>query len=203
MAYSDFSLDDLQEKFGLTNRRQRLFLTVAPVTEISDWLRESLQAVEELPVLSEKAKSEIIIMPLLLELRKRNDKFFTIFSGDNLTANEAQGLKGECDFIIAKDTGSFNVNYPILQVVEAKKSDLEIGVPQCAAQMLGAKIYNEKKKQPLSVIYGCVTTGYNWLFMRLTEELLLIDTHTYYLGNLGELLGAFQLIIDYYKAELS
>jgi hypothetical protein len=201
MAYSDFTLEDLREKFGIQNWRRRIFGTVTPVTEISGWLQQTLQMAEGLSVVSEKAKSEFIVVPILMELRNRNDRFFTIFSGDNLNANESQGLKGECDFILAKDIGSFDVSFPILQVVEAKKHDIDLGIPQCAAQMLGAKIYNEKKKHPLSAIYGCVTTGDDWLFMKLEDDLL-VDPRKYYLGNLGELLGAFQIIIDYYKAEL-
>ena len=200
MAYSDFTLADLREKFGVTNRMKRLFTEVTPVAP-SAKLSETLHEAESLPVRSEKARSEWVVAPILLELRNRNDKFLTIFSGDILNADEEHGLKGECDFMLAKDTGSFDVNYPILQMVEAKRSDIELGVPQCAAQMLGAKIYNEKKNQPLTAIYGCVTTGDDWLFMKLEKDLQ-IDTRKYYLGNVGELLGAFQIIIDYYKAEL-
>ena len=200
MAYRDFTLADLRAKFGLENRVRRLFSEVPPVTP-SAKLQEELREAEGLPLRSEKARSEWLVAPILMELRSRNDKFFTIFSGDILIADEAQGLKGECDFIIAKDTGSFDVNYPILQMVEAKRNDVEAGVPQCAAQMLGAKLYNDKQKHPLNVIYGCVTTGDDWLFMKLQEQLL-IDTRKYYLGNLAELLGVFQLIFDYYKAEL-
>jgi hypothetical protein len=40
-----------------------------------------------------------------------------------------------------------------------------VGVPQCAAQLLGAKLYNEKKGVKLDKIYGCVTTGNEWLFL--------------------------------------
>lgn len=201
MAYSDFTLADLREKFGIKNWVRRLFNDIPPVAP-SVKLQDELREAEGLPIRSEKARSEWIIAPILLELRNRNDKFFTIFSGDLLNADEAQGLKGECDFILAKDTGSFDVNFPILQMVEAKRSDIELGVGQCAAQMLGAKIYNQKQKQPLRTIYGCVTTGDDWLFMRLEEDLF-IDTRKYYLGNLSELLGVFQLIIDYYKTELA
>lgn len=151
-----------------------------------------------MPVKSEKAKSETIVFPILVELRNPNNKFFTIHSGDTLNADENQGLEGECDFILAKDSGTFNINLPIFQLLEAKKNDTEIGVPQCAAQMIGVKVFNQNKGIKLDKIYGCVTTGKEWLFMRL-EDKIYIDKKTYYLDNIEELLGVFQQIIDYYK----
>jgi len=83
-------------------------------------------------------------------------------------------------------------------MVEAKKNDMDIGIPQCAAQMLGAKIYNEKNNVKTKFIYGCVTTGEEWLFLKLDEHLI-IDKRKYFLNELGELLAVFQNIIDNYK----
>jgi hypothetical protein len=201
MAYSDYTLLQIEENFGIKNQVVSLFERVESV-EPSDWLLNLLQIAKELPLRSEKAKSEMIVMPILVELRNTNDKYFTIYSGEQLNVDDK--LKGECDFIISKDTHTFDVNYPIVQVVEAKKNDVEIGVPQCAAQMLGAKKYNEKRgNMKNNIIYGCVTTGDNWLFMRLTHKIE-IDNKKYYLGNLNQLLGVFQSILnDFKQAELS
>ena len=200
MAYSDFTLTSLEKTFGLQNRLQSLFEAVTPL-EPSEKLTDDLREARTLPIKSEKARSEWIVVPILKELRQRNHNFFTIYSGDNLNVDEARGLKGECDFILAQDTRSFEVSAPILQIVEAKKNDIEIGVPQCAAQMLGAKIFNEQKGVIWEMVYGCVTTGDDWLFLKLEQELF-IDTRKYYLGNLGELLGVFQIIIDYFKGKV-
>jgi hypothetical protein len=200
MAYSDFSLEDLEVKFGVKNRLQRLFGEVQPITP-STRLQESLQLATELPVRSEKAKSEAIVFPVLVELRNRNDKYFTIYSGDMLNADESRGLIGECDFILAKDINSYSINYPIFQVVEAKKHDIELGIPQCAAQLVGAQLFNEKKGIQLERIYGCVTTGDEWLFMKLEQDLV-IDTHKYYIVEITTLLGILQEIIDFYRVTL-
>ncbi len=198
MAYSKFTLDLIEQRFGIQNHVERLFEHTQKV-EPSEWLKNALQIADELPIKSEKAKSESIVFPILVELRNRNHKYFTIHSGDTLNADEAQGLEGECDFILAKDSGTFNINFPIFQLLEAKKNDTEIGVSQCAAQMIGAKFFNENKGTKLEKIYGCVTTGREWLFMRL-EDKIYIDRKTYYLEHIEELLGVFQTIIDYYKA---
>ena len=183
MAYSSFkTLKEIEVAFGVKNQRVSLFRDVVPC-EMSEDLKKAILLAQELPIKSEKARSELIVTPILLEVRNLNHKVFTIYSGDNLNVDETRGLNGECDFIIAKDTGSFEVSYPIIQLVEAKKNDVEIGLPQCAAQMIGAKIWNDKNNASLSVMYGCVTTGDDWLFLKLTDDMLFIDVKKYYLDN--------------------
>jgi hypothetical protein len=201
-SYSHFSLEDISNQFGIQNKRQRLFDNIVEIPP-SDWLNNSLSIAEELPIKSEKARSEMIVVPILVELRKLNNKFFTIYSGETLMADAEKGLKGECDFILAKDTGSFNINTPIIQVVEAKKNDVEIGIPQCAAQLIGANVYNQQRNTNLEQIYGCVTTGDDWQFLKLENNEILIDTRRYYLGNVAELLGVFQQVISYYITSLA
>lgn len=200
MAYGDFSFEDIEQKFGIKNKVKRLFDDFQPIMP-SERLIEALEMANELPVRSEKAKSETIVFPVLIELRKLNNKFFTIYSGDNLNVDEARGLRGECDFILSKDIGSFSINYPILQIVEAKKNDLELGIPQCAAQLIGAKIFNERKGIFLDSIYGCVTTGNEWIFLKLETDIL-IDTRIYYLNEIEKVLAVFQHIIDHYKKNI-
>ncbi len=199
MAYGDYkNLAEFSKKFGIVNKVS-LAVDSSKMLEPSDWLKDTLRRNRQLPIKSEKSRSELIVSPILMEMRERNNQFFTIYSGDNLNIDEENGLKGECDFILARDTGTFDVSAPIMQVVEAKKNDIEIGIPQCAAQMLGAKIFNEREGNPTEIIYGCVTTGDDWLFMKLENKLLLIDSQKYYLGNLNQLLGVFQTIIDSYR----
>lgn len=201
-SYSHFTLEAIDTQFGIKNRRVSLFNSIKEIP-VSDFLQNLLNIASELPMKSEKSRSEMIVYPILVESRNLNEKFFTIYSGDTLNVDAERGLRGECDFIIAKDTGSFNVNAPILQVVEAKRNDIEIGIPQCAAQMIASKIFNEKKGMDLDVIYGCVTTGDDWQFMKYIGNEILIDTRKYYLGDVGELLGVLNEIIDFYKSELA
>lgn len=201
MAYGDFTLKLIQEKFGIKNRVEKLFNQFQPL-QASDWLNKTLEIASKLPNRSEKAKSETIVMPILLELRERNNDFFTVYSGENLNVEGENGLNGECDFILAKDIHTYTISYPIIQIVEAKKGDIDLGVAQCTAQMIGAKIYNQQNGTPVEIIYGCVTNGYDWLFLKLANDTIYLDNQVYYLGNLEELLGAFQTIIDYYKAVL-
>ncbi len=201
MAYRNFTLDDLEQKFGIKNQIISLFSSMTPI-KLSEWLKITFENAADLPTRTEKAKSESIIFPFLMELRNNNDKFFTIYSGDNLNANDKEGLNGECDFILAKDMHTFNINYPILALVEAKNSDIAAGIPQCAAQMLGTKLFNEQKNTPVSVVYGCVTTGNDWKFLKLFDNQIFIDKRTYYFNEIEEILAVFQHIIEIFREEL-
>jgi hypothetical protein len=64
--------------------------------------------------------------------------------------------------------------------------------------MVGAKLFNEKKGVQIPYIYGCVTTGNEWLFLKLTDTIL-IDTEIFYLNDLPRLLGIFEEIITDYQ----
>jgi co-chaperonin GroES (HSP10) len=68
--------------------------------------------------------------------------------------------------------------------------------------MIGAKLFNEKKGVNIPFIYGCVTTGDEWLFMKYENDIL-IDQKKYYLSELSDLLGIFQQIIGIYKEVLN
>ncbi|MEM0995077.1 MAG: hypothetical protein AAGI49_18750 [Bacteroidota bacterium] len=200
MAFSDFTLSDLQTKFGIKNQIVDLFDDASiQALGLSEILIQQLEEAAELPIKSEKARSELIVTPILMELRRKNDKFFTIYSGDTLIADREKGLTGECDFLLAKETGSFSINVPILTIVEAKKQDMEAGINQCAAQLYGAKIFNENTGMMLPKIYGCVTTADSWKFMLIENNLIKIDNTTYYKSEIGKILSLFQEIIDYYR----
>jgi hypothetical protein len=85
---------------------------------------------------------------------------------------------------------------PIFCVAEAKKQDMDLGIDQCAAQLLGVQHFNQRHGKTLEVIYGCVTTGETWQFMRLEGKKLLIDQRRYFLNELETILGILQFIID-------
>jgi len=203
MAYRDFTLNTLEEKFSIINKGKALFsksdiIPIAP----SSWLSETLEMGQGLRLRSEKARSEAIVMPILFFLRKRNANFFTIHSGEVLNVDKENGLNGECDFLLSQNTGSYTIDTPIISIVEAKKHDIDLGINQCTAQMYGASLYNKKKGKFAEIIYGCVTTGSEWRFLKLENNLLSIDEEIYNLKELPTILGIFQHIIDYYKAIL-
>lgn len=203
MAYSDFTLTDLHRTFGIGSQKTDLFdkKEIVPLSP-SAFLQQQLDEAEELPLWTEKARSELIILPVLMEMRRVNQKFFTIYSGSVLNVDRENGLAGECDFILTKDTGAVPINYPIITIAEAKKQDMEAGINQCAAQLYGALKFNEQSGTNVAKIYGCATTGEVWKFMCLEDNTIFLDKVTYFSSNLDKILGIFQIIVDYYKAIL-
>ena len=203
MAYRDFTLEDLQIKFGILSKKVLLFEHIQLERKpASDWLKKSLSIGQKLSPRTEKGKSESIVMPILSELKDKNDDFLMIYSGETLNVDRALGINGECDFLLTQNTGSMGINSPIIAVVEAKKGVLEDGMEQCAAQMYGMMLFNQKTNNPLDIIYGCVTNGREWQFMKLEGKQLYGDEEIYTLKELDTILGIFQHIIDYYKSIL-
>lgn len=201
MAYSDFTLKQLRKDFGIENKIKNIFDAEIKLVKPSETLKKAIHTAEQLPLRTEKAKSELLVLPILLDIWERNEHFFTIYSGENLNADKAKGLTGECDFILARDIDSYEINLPIISIVEAKKDDIEQGVAQCASQLLGARIFNEDS-QKIDILYGCVTNSREWQFLRLKNSEVEVHTELIYITEIERILGAFQQIIDYYKVVL-
>ena len=198
MPYADFSLDALRVSFGLTIRQEPLFPNVTPVA-VSPWLHETLAKGMPMALGSEKARSEFIIAPILLTLRDLNHNRIAIYSGQRLDGDPNVGLVGECDFLVTSSQPLPIIQAPIISVVEAKKNDIESGLGQCAAQMVGAQRFNQRDHaSPITTIYGCVTTGEVWQLLKLSEMVLVLDTQRYYINSLETILGVLQAIIHYY-----
>jgi len=198
MSYSNFSLREVRKRFNLSEERKILFSNTIDQNP-SDWLLQTLKYNEDAALISEKERSELLVSPILTELRQRNNKIFSVYSGANLDADASQGLNGECDFILTKSPQLISVESPIFCLVEAKKDDIINAFGQCVAQMLGARIYNQNDGNSIETIYGCVTTGIDWQLLKLENSTITIDMELYSIQNLPRLLGALQAVIDVYK----
>jgi len=53
------------------------------------------------------------------------------------------------------------------------------GLGQCLAEMIAARIFNEKKGNNIPVIYGTVTTGIFWKFIKIRDNQIYIDLKDY------------------------
>jgi hypothetical protein len=194
-SYSHFKIEDIRE-LGIEVSRQKLFATVENLYP-SEWLLQTLAINQQIPAESEKAKSELLISPILNELFIKNPKQFTYFSGYQFNVDQKLGLKGFCDFIISRKYNAAFIESPLVAIVEAKQNqDLVDATPQCIAEMYAATIFNQRENNHVSTIFGIVTNGYEWLFLTLENSQVIIDTERYGLKNLPELLGVWQTIID-------
>ncbi len=195
-SYSSFTTYEDVKNLGLNVKRQKLFSQVEPI-EPSDFLQKTLEINREIPLESEKAKSELLITPILNEVRILMNKRFTYFSGYQFNVDSSRGLKGFCDYLITSKEDAIFIESPLIAVVEAKHNqDLPDAAPQCIAEMFAAKIFNEKNNEPQKFIYGVITTGYDWLFLKLENSTVFFDTgERYYLNNLPELLGVWKTML--------
>jgi hypothetical protein len=200
MAYRDFTLSDLREQFNIINVETPLFEGVESV-EPSAWLVETLQR-QSLSIrkTTEKAVSESTISPILSEIQTRNKHKISLFSGENLNANRQAKLNGEVDFLFVLDPSVYELTAPIICVTEAKLDEaISKSYNQVVAQMIGAQVFNQKKKQPHTTIFGAVTNGSEWHFFKIEEKKLHIDTVSYFINDLPKLIGVLQTIIDFYQ----
>jgi hypothetical protein len=194
-SYSSYLYTDLKE-LAIDVVSMKLFTTIIPL-QPSDLLLQILGINQQLPLQSEKAKSELLITPILNELWQRNPKVFTYFSGYQFNVDNKRGLKGFCDYILCKKYNAVFIESPLCAMVEAKHNqDLLDAVPQCAAEMYAAQLFNQQQGNSIETIYGIVTTGYDWLFLKLNNQTLFVDSDRYFLNKLDELLGCWQQIID-------
>jgi activator of 2-hydroxyglutaryl-CoA dehydratase len=138
---------------------------------------------------SEKARSEMIIAPILVDLRRQLQERVNLFSGIEFDVDKDKGLNGFCDFIISESPEQLFINAPVITLVEAKREDIMAGLGQCVAEMVAAQIFNEREGNDIPVVYGAVTSGTNWRFLRLEEQVIEIDLIEYYLSDVNKILG--------------
>ena len=191
MAYSDFTLDRVQKAFDLTISEDVDIFAPIPEVESSELLVEILRynTPLALAINTEKSRSEMIIAPILIELKKHFNSQISLFSGVDFNVDATQGLNGTCDFLISRSPEQLFVKAPVMTIVEAKKENLNSGIGQCVASMLAAKLFNEREGNEISIIYGAVTTGNIWKFIKLEGQVVDIDLSEYFIGNLSKILG--------------
>jgi hypothetical protein len=198
MAYQKFKLSTLEEKFNI--KTQAVNFIPAQLTDflVSDLLLEILADNQFEPMASEKAKSEFIINPILRELHKKNKDKFTCFSGYEFSVDKHLSLNGFCDFIFSAVPNSWIIKVPVFFLVEAKKDGIDEGLGQCGAEMIAAQLFNEKHNNPQKIIYGCVSNGFLWAFLKLENNQLFIDPHYIPLtfAQPHQVLSVLQWIVD-------
>ncbi|MBG1265345.1 hypothetical protein [Nostoc sp. WHI] len=198
MSYSQFDIETIRLNFN-TKIIERVG-TFADTAEInySDLLAETLRfnTPIALAINSEKSRSEMIITPILLELKRLYPEKVSLFSGKDFNVDIEKGLNGFCDFLISRSPEQLTIMSPVIAVVEAKNENIEGGLGQCMAEMIAAQIFNQQKGNQISRILGAVTTGSSWKFMRLAEKTIEVDLNEYFLNQIGKILGILSLGLE-------
>jgi hypothetical protein len=194
-GYSSYSYKSVKKKFGLQSINDDLFGKTVSITP-SDWLNDALSRGHKMATISEKSRSEWIVAPILMEIKYLNNHKLSIISGENLDIDKDLSLTGECDFVFSRNPNAFVIESPIFCMIEAEKHDILGGLGQCIAQMIGAQRLNEQDGVHYPMIYGCVTTGKAWQFLKMEGNLVTIHHREVFLNEVPLLLGIFQTIID-------
>src|ERR671933_1691134 len=194
MSYSEFNIDKIETKFGINlSEKVGIFGDILEV-EYSEYLAQTLREYVPLALAidTEKARSEFIIAPILFEVRRQLNYQISLFSGKEFNVDFEKGLSGFCDFLISRSPEQLLIKAPVLAIVEAKNDNIQSGLGQCMAEMLAAQMFNERKGNEIKTIYGAVTTGSIWKFMKLEGQVIEIDLNEYFLNNVGKILGIFR-----------
>ena len=172
MSYSNFTLESALTTFQLEKVESAgLFSEIEPLSP-SDYLTTGLT--KKIPLAAaigtEKARSELIVADILVELREKFDYRISFFSGIDFSVDVEDNLTGVCDFLVSLSPGQLFLEAPLIVLVEAKKDDPKLGLGQCTAEMLAAQRFNAEKGNDLPSVYGATTTGTEWQFLKLAGK---------------------------------
>jgi hypothetical protein len=197
MPYQNFTIETVARQFELklvnlpfceslpSADPQPEFLTI-----FRQWFRLAETA------LSAKAKSELLVSPILAEVVQLTQKRVQLFSGEELNVDTDRGLDGVVDFLLSKSTTPYLIEAPIVMLVEADKEGLDLGWGECVAEMIAAQKFNTSKGNEISVMYGSVTNGRSWQFLKLEGKNVTIDSHQYYVTPVERILGILKWMAD-------
>ena len=185
MAYNKFTMAQLRNDYHLVITSQSALFADVPPTAISDLLRQVLARQTDLALQSgsEKARSEYLIAPILSEVLEHVRERANLFSGVEFVVDKKRGPTGYCDFIFTLAPRTVELLAPVISVVEAKKEDIPGGIPQCLAELVAAQIFNTAEERSVDTLYGVITSGEVWKFLRLEGTKVTIDTDDYFLNQ--------------------
>ncbi|MDJ0737821.1 MAG: hypothetical protein QNJ47_27815 [Nostocaceae cyanobacterium] len=199
MSYSDFTLRRVKQDFNLTIIEEPTFITSIEPQQPSPFLTTFLEKYLPLALAlnTEKARSEMLICPILLEVKDIFKQQISLFSGNDFSVDQSVGLNGVCDFLISCSPEQLFIDAPAVVVVEAKKEDLNAGLGQCISEMIAAQRFNEQNNQSVPTIFGAVTTGDRWKFLKLESNTVTIGLLEYNLPPVEQILGILVSFVAY------
>lgn len=198
MSYSNFTLESVLAMFQLEKVESAgIFSEIEPVAP-SAYLTTGLT--KKIPLAAaigtEKARSELIVADVLVELREKFDYRISFFSGIDFSVDLENDLTGVCDFLVSLSPGQLFLEAPLIILVEAKKDDPKLGLGQCVAEMLAAQRFNAEKGNNIPSVYGATTTGTEWQFLKLAEKNLQIDMEIYPIQQCDKILGVLSSMVN-------
>ena len=191
MAYSDWTLETVKKAFHLEEvNAAGIFSDVEPVAP-SAHLTTTLERNVPLAFAmgTEKAKSELIVSAVLVELWEHFNRSISFFSGIDFNVDAENSLTGVCDFLVSLSPAQFHLEAPAIILVEAKRDNLTAGLGQCVAEMVAAQCFNAERENDISCVYGALTSGIDWVFLKLEGKKLQLDMAAYTIERCDKILG--------------
>ena len=119
----------MQHTLGLTLAEADLFGSLSAIDLPANFAERMRAGVDlALAINTEKARSEFIIAPVLMELRRLLGDGFGLFSGIEFDVDASRGLNGYCDFILTRSPLQSVLTAPVVAIVEAKNDNLRTGL---------------------------------------------------------------------------
>ena len=198
MVYSNFTLEMVRTAFQLEIAESAGIFSQIESVDPSAHLATTLARNVPLAITinTEKAKSELIIADILVELREQLERRISLFSGIDFSIDDENGLTGVCDFLVSLSPVQSFLEAPVIILVEAKKDDLTVGLGQCVAEMLAAQRFNTEKGNNIPYIYGATTSGTDWRFLKLEGQRLHIDMVIYPIAQCDKILGILSSMVE-------
>ena len=198
MTFADFTDPEVFRQFGLTRvDSTNLFAdvpSVPPTTTLQDTLSVNLGL--GTGAHTEFSRAVWLVGPVLADFWRRYAGRITLIGGAEFDADPDAGLTGVVDFLVSLAPHSTWVVGPVVLVIfEAKRDSIPDGLGQCVAGMVGADRFNRRAGTPRDAIYGCVTTGSRWKFLRLSGDVLTVDLTEYPLEEADRLLGILTHVV--------
>ena len=197
MAYSDWTLETVKKAFELEAvNTAGIFSDVEPVAP-SAHLTTTLERNVPLAFAmgTEKAKSELIVSAVLVELWDHFNRSISFFSGIDFNVDAENGLTGVCDFLVSLSPTQFYLESPAIVVVEAKRDNLTMGLGQCVAEMVAAQRFNAEQGNDVPCVYGTTTSGIDWVFLKLEGKKLQLDMAAYQIAQCDRILGVLASMV--------
>ncbi|MEL6352166.1 MAG: hypothetical protein AAFR58_10385 [Cyanobacteria bacterium J06627_28] len=178
MSYSTFTLQSAVNQFGIKYIGSDLiFPTVLPTLPqyadnhlelLTRQLERDADIARRNP--TDQAKCAYVIAPMLATLRQIHH--IGIHTGVQFNVSTVENLTGQCDFLVTLSDELEIIEAPVLVIAQAKQSVMTEGVGRCVAQMVAAQRFNQESGLPPIPVFGCVTNGFSWRFLKLAGDVM-------------------------------
>ncbi|MGG6269144.1 hypothetical protein ACQ4M3_25730 [Leptolyngbya sp. AN03gr2] len=164
----------IQQQFGLEIHTTALPLVEPQPLSLPDsrWEMVAWGASLVNPHSNERTRSEFLVAQLMISLALELNTM--LFSGYPFEVQPELGLVGECDYLMTRSPRMSGIDSPIALIVEVKRQ-IEHCLPHCLVELVAAQQFNRSD----AVIYGVLTTGLQWKFLKLEGKIVTIEETVY------------------------